>query len=172
MILRIFIVLAMTAAAIGAELESRRIELTDWHLTAPADTKEQKHEGPDFMVTRFEFPSLKVQMGIYEGGHPSPFAERAKDVKTMKDNIGGQKAVWSIWNQPSDSGEMVMAETLITSRIIVYPATDGHPGFEYKEQFHIFITAPSQQARVAAQKIVRTLTKVGPIKSVGSTGAK
>ncbi len=148
------------AVTVLASLDSERIAATGMKT-------EVKSDMPDFTITYLRGPATADVIGIYEGGHPSPFSARGKRLGEVKDSIAGQSVVWTCWSQEVEGKTHYGAEALFPSRRTVILV--GEKKDELMEQFHVFIYRGDLSSLVTARKLAASIIKQGPSKMPGPT---
>ena len=121
----------------------------------------------DFTITYLRGPELTDTIGIYEGGHPTPFSTRGKRLGEVKDSIAGQAVVWACWSQEVDGKIRYGAEVFLPSRRTIVSV--GKTKEEFEDQFHIFIIRDDLKALAEGRKLAASIIKKGPIKITTDT---
>lgn len=163
--IRYFIFLLIVAAAYADEVAVTVLASLDSdRITATGLKTEFKHDMPDFSITYLHGPETGDVIGVYEGGHPSPFGTRGKKLGTVKDSIAGQSVAWICWSKKEAGTKRFGAETFVQCRKILVTM----PGAEKEEfvvQFHIFVLRGDLKALATARTIAASLIKKGPNQS-------
>lgn len=160
--IRILFFIAVVMAASAEEIAVTVLASIDSNRIAAASLKKEvKNDMPDFTITYLHGPETMDVIGIYEGGHPSPFSARGKRLGEVKDIIAGQPIVWACWSQEIKGVTQYGAETFLPSRKTVATLNDGKKQ-EFIEQFHVFIMRRDLQALAAARKLATSIIKKGP----------
>lgn len=158
----IFMVLFATANAedlvvtVLASLDSERIAATGMKT-------EQKSDMPDFAITYILGPETTDSIGIYEGGHPSPFSTPGKNKRLgeVKDTIAGQSVIWVCWSEEAEGKTHFGAETIMPSRQTLAILAGGKKEV-FMERFHIFIMRGDLKSLAVARKLAASFIKKGP----------
>jgi hypothetical protein len=156
--------LAAVAATTAEEVAVTVLASLDPDRIAESGMKvEEKKDMPDFTLTYLRGPTTTDVVGVYEGGHPSPFSGRGKRLGEIKDGIAGQEVVWVCWTETVDGRTQYGAEALLQSRRTVVRFEKKEE--EFVTQFHVFVIRGDLKALAEARKLAARIIKRGPIQT-------
>jgi hypothetical protein len=150
------IVLVLISTAIFAAEQVREFKLRGWVFDIPRFLAQKVQDGPDFTVTYFSSAERKMSLGIYEGTAPQEVAKGKAGVREDKDEIGGQKVTWTLWEEGKPEARTFHAELFL----LIKSAPSQ------TDKLHVFASAASakdldflrQSVRTARQKVAANHT--------------
>jgi hypothetical protein len=140
------IVLVFISTAAFAAEQVREFKLRGWVFDIPRFLAQKVQDGPDFTVTFFSSAERKMSLGIYEGTAPREFAKGKAGVHEEKDEIGGQKVTWTLWEEGKPEARTIHAELFL----LIKSAPSQ------TDKFHIFASAASANDLDLLRQSVRT----------------
>jgi hypothetical protein len=140
------IVLMVASTVVFAGEQVREFSLRGWVFEIPSFLVQKVQQGPDFTVTYFSSGERKMSLGIYDGTSPQKFAKGKAEVREEKDQIGGQKVTWSLWEEGKGRERSFHAEL----SLLIKTASDQ------TAKFRVFATAASAADLDLLRRSVRT----------------
>jgi hypothetical protein len=140
------IILVFMSSAVFAAEQVREFKPRGWVFDIPRFLAQKVQDGPDFTVTYFSCAERRMWLGIYEGTAPQEFAKGKAGVRVEKDQIGGQKVTWALWEEGKPEARTFHAELFLLIKSAP-SETDG---------FHIFANAASVDDLDFLRRSVRT----------------